>query len=257
MKRKGWPKEGELAVIKIKRIMDYGAVADLIEYEDRDGFIHISNITKSWVKNIRSHVSTGETRVAEVTKVEQDKNTINLSLKDVSDSQKRRKIDTWKREKRTDKVIEKIAEELDQDPEESKEEIIPKFISAYGDAFTVFEETATYGEEVLEDLELDEEWKEKILEYSKENITPPEVSVETEITIETNQGNGVDIIRDSLTPIGEKEDHEVTYISAPRYKLKITEKDYKKAEKKLEDAQEEIKKELEDKGKVEFKRIDR
>lgn len=256
MKREGRPKKGELVIIRIKRIMDYGSIAKLVEYKDREGFIHISNITKSWVKNIRSHISEGGTRVAEVVKVNKNKDTVNLSLKDVSDSQKRRKMQTWKREKRTDKIIGKLAEEMDEDPEEAKKEIIPKLVKEYVDAFTVFEEASSYGEEALEDLDISEDWKEKILEYAEENIKPPEVSIEGKITIEVDEGDGIDIIRKALVSASDQDDVEITYLSAPEYRIKVKEKDYKKAEEKIKEAKKRIKDEAGEKARVGFQRKD-
>lgn len=253
MKREGYPERGDLVIIKIKRIMDYGAAADLIEYKDKDGFIHISNVTKSWVKNIRSHVSKGETRVAEVTKVEPKKNTINLSLKDVSDNQVRRKMNDWKREKRTDKVIEKIADKLNEDPDESKKEIIPKLIKTYGDAFTVFEEAVTQGKEALKDLDIPKKWKEEVLKYAEENITPPKVTIEEEITLETHEGEGIKLIKEALHPPDE-EAITVKYVSAPKYEVKVTAPDYKEAEEKLKEYKQEIKDKVGERGEISFKR---
>jgi len=253
MKKQGWPEKGELVIVKIKRIMDYGAVADLIEYEDRDGFIHISNVTKSWVKNIRSHVSTGETRVAEVTKVEEDKNTINLSLKTVNETQMKRKMNQWKREKRTNRTIEQLAEKLEKDPEEAKKEIIPKLTQKYEDPYETFEEASAKGEEALKDIDIPEEWKEEIINYSKENIKPPEVTIEGKFNIETLQGNGIELIKKALKPI-TKENVKVEYVSAPEYKLKITARDYEEAEKELKEAKEKVKKGLNEKAKMKFER---
>ncbi len=253
MEKQGWPEEGELVIVKIKRIMDYGAVADLIEYKNRDGFIHISNVTKSWVKNIRSHVSTGETRVAEVTKVEEDKNTINLSLKTVNETQMKRKMDQWKREKRTNRTIEQLAEKLEKDPEKAKKEIIPKLTEKYEDPYEAFEEISAEGEKALKDIDISKEWKEEIINYSKENIKPPEVTIEGSFNIETLQGNGIELIKKALKPI-TKENVKVEYVSAPEYKLKITARDYEEAEEELKEAKEKVKKGLNEKAKMKFER---
>ncbi len=253
MKKKGWPKENELVIVKIKRIMDYGAIADLIEYEKRDGFVHISNVTKSWVKNIRSHVSVGETRVAEVLKVDKGERTINLSLKDVTDTQIKRKMNQWKREKRTDKIIGKLAKDLEEDPEEAKEKIIPKLNEEYGEGYLAFEEASAKGEEALEDIEIPEKWKKKILEYSEENIKPPEVTIEGIFEISTLEGNGIEIIKKSMESV-EQENVRMEYVSAPKYKIKITSSDYESAEEKLDEAKKKINEAMEGKGKVDFHR---
>ncbi|MFW5902769.1 MAG: translation initiation factor IF-2 subunit alpha [archaeon] len=253
MKKTGWPKENELVIVKVKRIMDYGAIADLIEYENRDGFIHISNLTKSWVKNIRSHVSIGERRVAEVLKVNKDERTINLSVKDVTGTQIKRKMNQWKREKRTDKIIGKLAKDLEEDPKEAKEEIIPKIVEEYGEGYLVFEEAAASGKEAFKGIDIPEKWKKKITEYAEENVKPPEVTIEGIFKISTLEGKGVEIIKKALKPV-EEENVKMEYVSAPKYKIKITARDYEIAEEKLEKAKEKINESMEGKGKVEFQR---
>ncbi len=258
MKKKGWPEENELVVVKIKRIMDYGAVADLVEYKERDGFIHISNVTKSWVKNIRSHVSKGETRVAEVTKVNEDKNTINLSLKDVTDTQTKRKMNEWKRAKRTNRAVEKLAKDLEEDPEESKIDIVPKLEEEYGEAYTAFEEIAVHGKEALDEIDISDEWKEKLIEYSEENIKPPEVNIESEVDIQTYREDGIGLIKEALEPVSNQDENiKIEYVSAPKYKIRITAKDYEEAEEKLEDVKRQIKNVIKDQGEIKFHRKDK
>lgn len=242
---KQWPKRGELVIVKVKRVMDYGAVAGLLEYEGKEGFIHISNVTKSWVKNIRSHVSKGEMRVAEVVNVDRDKNSINLSFKDVSDIQIRRKMNLWKRTKRTKRLIKKLAEDMGKNPEKAEEEVVPELEKAYGDPFVVFEEAATYGEETLEQIGVSDEWKEKIYEFAKENITPKEVTIEGQLNIEVETGDGLETIKKALKPITKQENVKIEYISAPKYKLIVRAKDYQEAEDKVSDINKKVKKEIE------------
>ncbi len=54
MKLSEWPNPGDYAVVKVKRVMPYGAIADLEEYADKDCFIHISNVANARIKNIRT-----------------------------------------------------------------------------------------------------------------------------------------------------------------------------------------------------------
>jgi len=252
---KKWPKRGELLVVKIKRIMDYGAVADILEYEDKEGFIHISNVTKSWVKNIRSHVSKGETRVAEVLNVDQDKNSINLSLKDVSDTQIRRKMNIWRRTKRTRKVLDKLLEEMNKEPKEGKEEVLEKLIITYGDPFVVFEELSTYGEETLEQLDISKGWKDKLIEFAKKNVAPKKVTIEGELNVKLETGNSLETVKKALQKIDKQENTKLEYISAPKYKLMIEAKDYKEAEEKITQITEELKEKIEKEGgQVTFKK---
>lgn len=55
-KNQEWPSEGELIVATVYKVLGYGAFANLEEYEGKEAFIHISEVSSGWVKNIRDHV---------------------------------------------------------------------------------------------------------------------------------------------------------------------------------------------------------
>ena len=66
MKYSGWPDPGELVVAKVDEIEDFGVFADLEEYEDKRGLIHISEVASGWIKNVRDHVREGQIVVCKV-----------------------------------------------------------------------------------------------------------------------------------------------------------------------------------------------
>ena len=51
-----WPEPGFLVVGTINRVVPYGAYVTLNEYSDKEGLLHISELSSRWVKNIRNHV---------------------------------------------------------------------------------------------------------------------------------------------------------------------------------------------------------
>ena len=50
-----WPEAGDLVIATIETVTDYGAYAKLDEYEKR-GLLHVSEISSSWIRNIRDFV---------------------------------------------------------------------------------------------------------------------------------------------------------------------------------------------------------
>jgi len=69
-----FPEVGEIVIGKIVKVLDYGVFMDLIEYEGLQGFVHISNVSSSWIKNIRNFVKEGQIRAGKVTNIDQSKN---------------------------------------------------------------------------------------------------------------------------------------------------------------------------------------
>ena len=68
-KSQEWPNEGELIVGTVYKVVNYGAFANLEEYAGKEAFIHISEVSSGWVKNIRDHVRENQKIVARVLRV--------------------------------------------------------------------------------------------------------------------------------------------------------------------------------------------
>ncbi len=85
--RRKWPEVDELVISTVKKIVSHGAYVTLDEYSEREGLIHVSEISSSWVRNIRNHVKENQKIVAKVLRVNQSKNQIDLSLRRVNQQQ--------------------------------------------------------------------------------------------------------------------------------------------------------------------------
>ncbi|MEF8880796.1 MAG: S1 RNA-binding domain-containing protein, partial [Candidatus Nanohaloarchaea archaeon] len=74
------PDEGDFVVVEITDVDKNSAYADLEEYQDVRGLIHISEASRSWVQDLTKELSEGEKTVAQVIDTEES---LGLSLKRV------------------------------------------------------------------------------------------------------------------------------------------------------------------------------
>lgn len=81
-KSQEWPDEGELIVGTVYKVLNYGAFAKLEEYQGKEAFIHISEVSSGWVKNIRDHVRENQKIVCRVLRVNPKKGHVDASLKE-------------------------------------------------------------------------------------------------------------------------------------------------------------------------------
>src|SRR3989344_3328296 len=100
------PEMDELVLATVKKIMPYGAFCALDEYAGREAFVHISEVAPRWIKNIHEFLHEGQKLVAKVYHIEAEKNQIDLSLKRVTESERKAKMEGSRREKRADKLFE-------------------------------------------------------------------------------------------------------------------------------------------------------
>jgi len=54
------PEVGEIVIATIAKLGDHGAYATLDEYDNIQGFLHVSEIAHGWVRNIGKFVKEGE-----------------------------------------------------------------------------------------------------------------------------------------------------------------------------------------------------
>ncbi|PSP63965.1 translation initiation factor IF-2 subunit alpha [Halobacteriales archaeon QH_8_67_27] len=240
MKYSGWPDSGELVVGRIDEIEDFGVFVDLQEYEDKRGLCHISEVASGWIKNVRDHVSEGQTVVAKVLDVDQDAQQIDLSIKDVNDHQRKDKIQEWKNEQKADNwMLLAFGEGIG---DETYAAIANELLAGFGSMYDGFEQAAIHGEEALEETDLSDEEIESLVETARENVSVPYVNVTGYVTLECPSGDGVDVIKESLQAaegngnIPDEVDLEVTYVGSPEYRIQVQAPDYKTAESQLEES---------------------
>jgi len=228
-----FPEEGEFVVGTVKTVKDYGAFVTLDEYPEKEGFVHIADVSSGWIKYIRDHVWEGQKVVCKVTKVKPEMGHIDLSLKSVNDHQKRLKIQEWKNEFKAENLLKLVAQRIDSEYEAVLEECGTDLVVEFGTLYNAFMEASSEPDEFLRSHK--GKWVDTFAVIAGENISPPTVTIDGVLSMNIVVPNGVDIIREALKAVeGAIDDDEldihVSYIGAPRYRVRVRAPDYKTAE---------------------------
>jgi translation initiation factor 2 subunit 1 len=238
MKYSGWPEPGELVVGEVDEIADFGVFVDLLEYEDKRGLAHVSEVASGWIKNIRDHVNVGQVVVCKVLEVDESSQQVDLSIKDVNDHQRSDKIQEWKNEQKADKWMElAFGEEIS---DEKFSSVANALLAEYDSLYEGFEAAAIHGPEALSDTDLDDDEVEAIVDTARENVSVPYVTVTGYVDLRSPNPNGVEDVRAALEAAGgngevpEEVDLDVTYVGAPEYRIRVQAPNYKAAETQLE-----------------------
>lgn len=228
-----FPEVGEIVVATVNRIMDQGAYVTLDEYNNIQGFLHVSEIATGWIRNVEKFLKVGEKKVLLVKRVDPGRSEIDLSLKQISADQKKKKLLEIKRQEKEKALVENLRSKgnLSEDEIEKLESVLTdKFNSIY-DAFS---EVAAKGMVILEDLKISPKALSLIEELSSK-IQVPHVEIRGVLELTCTKPNGIEIIKDALLEaIGNKKvTVSVTYIGAPKYRISISAQNFKEAEREL------------------------
>ncbi len=239
LKRAEWPQPDEYVIAVATKVTNYGAYVILPEYGDKEGFIHVSEISSTWVRNIRNHIHEKQRVVVKVLNVDIPRHHIDCSLRRVSSEAKRAKNNEWKRAQKAEKLLELVAKENGMTIEEIYERIGWPIEDYYGEIYRGLEKAAEIGEKAFEEIEADKTLKKQIAELAKARIEIPSVEIDGEMSIQVPGPEGVEVIKKALLKgleVGSKfkgSTVEIYTLGSPRYKLRIVSPDYKEAEEVL------------------------
>ena len=242
--------EGDFLVARVAEVKNYGAILNLIEYEGEQGFVHISEVTSGWIKYIRDFIREGQMVVCKVLKSKEDakRGMVDLSIRQVSGHKKKAKIREWKNEQKASKLFQILSEGAGMKTDESLE-AVTDLKNTYATLYSAFE-SAISDEDAFRKNNSGS-WVDGLVESAKNNIVSPFVNIEGVLTLNSNDPEGISIIKEALllpTPKHSDSKIDISAAGAPNYRVKITSADYRQAEEELKDSVELIIDFMESKG---------
>tara|TARA_Y100000996_G_scaffold217221_1_gene170637 strand:+ start:612 stop:1412 length:801 start_codon:yes stop_codon:yes gene_type:complete len=236
------PEAGEIVIATVTKISQHGAYVTLDEYSKIQGFLHVSEIAPGWVRKVNKYLKEGEKKVLLVKKVEKGRKEIDLSLKQISKDQRKKKLLDVKRFEKEHGILKNIQEKAKL-TEKQIEELEDKFLSKYDSVYDAMLNIAIKGSDEIAVLKLQKKVVTTIEDICSK-MKLPSVELRGVLEISNNQSNGVELIQKTLTEAENIEDAkiEITYLGAPKYRLSLISQDFKSAEKSLKPILEKIEK---------------
>lgn len=227
-----------MVLCTVASVQFHSVFVDIDEY-GRSGLIHISEVSPGRIRNIRDFVKEGKKVVCKVLKVNREKGHIDLSLRRVNESEKRRKIDDIKKEQNAEKIVEIAAKKIGIKTEELYKGISEKTAKNYSSLHEFFE-AAAQDEKALDSLDIGKEHLKLLDETIKQRIKAAEVEIVGNLRITTYAQNGIEIIKESLKKAEDaaKGKIGIRYLGSGTYRFMVKAQDYKEAEKIMKSAAE-------------------
>ena len=250
------PEVGEIVIATVTKIGDHGAYVSLDEYNNIQGFLHISEIAQGWVRSVGKFVKEGEKKVLLVKKVREGREEIDLSLKQISRDQKKKKLLDVKRYEKGKGIIKSVQEKAKLS-DAGIENLEDKIFSKYDSIYDAVVDIARRGIDVLNDLKLPKKILDVIVEEGSK-IKLPSAEILGVLEITDTSSNGIENIKKKLQDLEKKDQNGeviISYIGAPKYRLSVTAPDFKSEERILKPILEDIQKNIEkNKGTFKFTR---
>lgn len=238
-----WPEKGELVLATVQKVTDYGAYVTLEEYNNKEGLLHRSEISTSWIRNIRNHVREGQKLVLKTLRVDPEKKHIDLSRKRVTKRERIDKLYSFKHERKAETFLRVTAERLGKPLEEIMQEVAIPVKKAYGDIYPALEEASHKGPDVLTKIGIPPDIAQPLAQLAREKIRPSLVEIKGTLQLTSTKPDGVNIVKKALqtaqkTATSDTAKIHIYTVAAPKYLLKVEAENYKDAETLLQKASE-------------------
>jgi len=120
-----WPKEGQIVVVKIKEIHDHGLICSLLEYNEIEGYVAISELTRRRIKSKnQSEMKKGQLDLAKVVTVDEKRGFIDLNKEQLPREVVEKVTIRWNNSKKVHSIMKYVAQRI----ETPVEEVYEKFL---------------------------------------------------------------------------------------------------------------------------------
>lgn len=231
-----FPRVGELVIGTCTKLTPHGAYFEIFDYEklgSEAGFVHISELSRTWVRNIRSHIREGQRAVSKILRVDTARGEIDMSIRRVSEPQRRMKLNEFKQENRARGIVAVACENVDVSAESVEEMLLGKFNSIYEGLVKAREGSV----ELLSEIGIPEEAAKEIYQLAVKELQPPTVQLAGLLKITCYESDGVVLLKEFFKNYEESfnKKHKgsninIQIISPPEYRCMIESGDWKTAE---------------------------
>ncbi|MHA1994322.1 MAG: S1 RNA-binding domain-containing protein [Candidatus Hodarchaeales archaeon] len=241
-----FPAVGELVVGSCSKVTPHGAYFEIFDYEglgSEAGFVHISELSRTWVRNIRSQVREGQRVVAKILRVDSARGEIDMSIRRVSEPQKRSKLTELKQENRARGIVAVACEKTETETDKVEKILMTQYGSIYEALIQLREKTV----KLLTKIDIPEKVAKVLYDLAVKELQPPTVRLLGKLTVTCYDSDGAVILSEFFKKYKQsfKKKHKgsdlfMQVISPPDYRCTIESADWKTAETVWKNVQKEV-----------------
>mmetsp|Transcript_21516 Transcript_21516/g.46766 ORF Transcript_21516/g.46766 Transcript_21516/m.46766 type:complete len:341 (+) Transcript_21516:158-1180(+) len=202
-----YPEIESLVMVNVRTIADMGAYVSLLEYNNIEGLILLSELSRRRIRSINKLIRVGRNEVAMVLRVDKDKGYIDLSKRRVSPEDVAACEDKFNKAKAVHGVLRHLAERRKCYLEDLYERIAWPLYKKYGHAYDAFkialaEESTGGGDSEVQDpfstLVVPDDIIEELKLYIRRRLAPQPIKIRADVEVSCFTYEGIDAIRDAL-----------------------------------------------------------
>lgn len=193
-----YPEVDEVVMVNVQEIAEMGAYVKLLEYDNIEGMVLLSELSRRRIRSIQKLIRVGKNEVAVVLRVDKEKGYIDLSKRRVSTEDIVKCDERYNKSKSVHSILRHCAEKFNIPLEKLYLTVGWPLSRKYGHAYdafklsitdpTIFDIVEAPNKEVLEELKL----------YISRRLTPQAIKIRADVEVSCFAYEGIDAIKKAL-----------------------------------------------------------
>jgi translation initiation factor 2 subunit 1 len=193
-----YPEVDDIVMVNVRQIADMGAYVRLLEYDNIEGMILLSELSRRRIRSIQKLIRVGRNEVVVVLRVDKEKGYIDLSKRRVSPEDIPKFEEKFNKSKAVHSILRHVAEKSNVDLEELYRMVGWPLYKKYGHAYDAFKIAIAESEGVLEGIEMTDEIKAELLSNVRRRLTPQPVKIRADLEISCFAYEGVNALKEAI-----------------------------------------------------------
>ncbi|XP_011267130.1 eukaryotic translation initiation factor 2 subunit 1 isoform X2 [Camponotus floridanus] len=178
-----YPEVEDVVMVNVRSIAEMGAYVHLLEYNNIEGMILLSELSRRRIRSINKLIRVGKTEPVVVIRVDKEKGYIDLSKRRVSAEDVEKCTERYAKAKAVNSILRHVAELLHYDNDDQLEELYQK---------------TAWDPSILAECGLDEHTKEVLLNNIKRKLTSQAVKIRADVEVACYGYEGIDAVKTAL-----------------------------------------------------------
>jgi len=238
-----FPEIDDLVMVQVRSIAEMGAYVALMEYDNIEGMILLSELSRRRIRSINKLIRVGKQEVCMVLRVDKEKGYIDLSKRRVSAEDVLACDERFQRSKAVHSIVRHVSEATRTDMESLYSQTAWPLYAKYGHAYEAFRLAISDPDSIFNEATmpgLDPRLRAMMLEDIAKRLTPTAIRMRADIEVTCFQYEGVNAIKRALlkgVALGSEEvPIKIKLVAPPLYVMLCSSLDKAVGVKLLQDA---------------------
>jgi translation initiation factor 2 subunit 1 len=193
-----YPQADDIVVVLVKEIQPLGGTVHLLEYDNCEGMIMLSELSRRRIRSVNKLLKVGHQEYAAVVRVDADKGYIDLSKRRVAKEDIEKIAEKWNKSRTVHSIVRHVAETVGVDMLELYQRWGWPLYKRHPHAYDGLRIAVNDPDAVLEGLDIRDNERDELLRNVSRRLTPQAIKVRADIEVTCFQFEGIDAVRHAL-----------------------------------------------------------